>query len=47
MVTVTLIMPLETTIVILLPSDLSTISATLQIRLRSLNATIKVNKIPF
>ena len=46
MVDVTLIMPLESTTVILLPSHLSTISATLQIQLRSLNAIIKVNKIP-
>ena len=45
MVTVTLIMTLETTAIILLPSHLSSISATPRIQLRSLNAIIKVNKI--
>ena len=45
MVTVTLIMPLEMTTVILLPSHLSNISATTWIQLQSLNAIIKVNKI--
>ena len=39
------ILPLEATTVILLPSRLSTISAMLQIQLRSLNAIIEVNKI--
>ena len=39
------IMPLEATTMILLPSNLSSISATPQIQLRSLNDIIKVNKI--
>ena len=38
-------MRLEVTTVILLPSNLSSISATQRIQLRSLNAIIKVNKI--
>ena len=40
------ILPLEATAVILLPSHLSTISATLHIQIQSLNAIIKVNNIP-
>ena len=40
------ILPLEATTVILLPSHLSTISATPRIQLRSLNDIIKVNKLP-
>ena len=39
------ILPLEATTVILLPSHLSSISATPRIQLQSLNAIIKVNKI--
>ena len=41
-----LILPLEAKTVILLPSHLSTISATPRIQLRHLNAIIKVNKFP-
>ena len=40
------ILPLEATTVVLFPSHLSTILATPWIQLRSLNAIIKVNKIP-